>query len=172
MITFSFRLLRLAGLFLLGAYPAALTAAPLSFADAWQKLQQTNPALQAARTEVERRTAERTATRSLGQPQIDLTATQTWIDQSIVIDLDPIRQAMLKLHPTVPGAAIPPFVTTVQGETFLKSQVTAVWPIYSGGRIRAAVDPGLEGHTEDDERDDDRDCTDESALVMSKEDVC
>lgn len=132
-----------------GSMPTVLQAGePLSFPAAWQKLQQTNPALHAARSEVERRTAERTATRSLQQPQIDITATQTWIDQSIVIDLDPIRQAMLKLHPTVPGAAIPPFVTTVQGETFLKSQVTAVWPIYTGGRIRAAQRAGAAGEAE------------------------
>jgi len=143
-----FRCVRLAGLLMLGAFPAALTAGPLSFADAWQRLQQTNPALQAARTEVERRTAERTAARSLRQPQIDLTASQTWIDQPIVIDLDPIRQAMLKLHPTVPSVAIPPFVTTVQGETFLKSQLTAVWPLYAGGRIDAAQRAGLAGEAE------------------------
>jgi len=119
-----------------------------SFAAAWQKLQQSNPALHAARAEVERRTAERNATRGLRQPQIDLSATQTWIDQSIVIDLDPIRQAMLKLHPTVAGASIPPFVTTVQGDNFFKSQVTAVWPLYTGGRIRAAQRAGAAGEAE------------------------
>lgn len=114
----------------------------LSFPDAWVRLQQSNPVLQAARAELERRGAEHVATRSLQQPQIDLSATQTWIDQPIVIDLDPIRRAMLALHPTVPGAAIPPFVTTVQGDSFLKGQVTAVLPLYAGGRIRAAQSAG------------------------------
>ncbi len=128
----------LSGWCLCGGLPAALSAGPLSFPDAWQRLQQTNPALQAARAEVERRTYEGAASRSLQQPQIDLGASQTWIDQPIVIDLDPIRQAMLKLHPTVPSAALSPFVTTVQGESFLKGQVTAVWPLYAGGRIHAA----------------------------------
>lgn len=146
--TMGFRRLCLAALLLAGGIPTAMAAGSLTFAEAWQKLQQANPALQAARTEVERRTAERVATRSLQQPQVDITATQTWIDQSIVINLDPIRQAMLSLHPGVPAAALPPFVTTVQGETFLKSQVSAVWPIYAGGRIRAAQRAGAAGEAE------------------------
>ena len=148
MKSFGFCCVRFIGLCLLGGLPAALTAGPLSFADAWQRLQQTNPALQAARAEVERRTAERTATRSLQQPQIDFVASQTWIDQPIVIDLDPIRQAMLQLHPTVPAAAIPPFITTIQSESFLRGQATAVWPLYAGGRIRAAQRAGVAGEDE------------------------
>ena len=144
---FALRLLRFAGLFLLGTTWMRATDS-LSFAGAWQKLQQTNPALQAARTDVERRTAERTATRSLRQPQIDLSVAQTWIDQPVVIDLDPIRQAMLKLHPTVPAAAVPPFVTTVQSDAFLRGQVTAVWPLYAGGRIDAARRAGAAGEAE------------------------
>jgi outer membrane protein TolC len=133
-----FRCICLTAGVLLGGVPAAFPAAALSFADAWQRLRQANPALQAARADVERRTDERTATRSLLQPQVDLTAAQTWIDDSIVIDLDPIRQAMLRLHPSVPGATVPPFVTTVQGDSFLKGQLTAYWPLYAGGRIQAA----------------------------------
>jgi outer membrane protein TolC len=120
----------------------------LPFADAWQRLQQANPALQAARADVERRTAEYHATRSLFQPQIDLSASQTWIDRSITIDLDPIRQAMLTLHPGVPSAALPPFITTVQSDAFLKGQLTAVWPLYAGGRILAARRAGAAGEAE------------------------
>lgn len=145
---FSFRLHRLGGLLYLVTAAAGWAADPLSFADAWQRLQQSNPALQAARSEVERRTAEHHATRSLQQPQIDLAGAQTWIDQPIVIDLDPIRQVMLQLHPTVPSAALPPFVTTVQSATFLQGQVTAVLPLYAGGRIRAAQQAGAAGEAE------------------------
>lgn len=148
MKTTAHRFARCIALLLLGASPLVCAAGPLTFADAWQQLQRTNPALQAARAEVDRRSAERAATRSLQQPQVDLSATQTWIDQPIVIDLDPIRQMMLKLHPTVPAVGIPPFLTTVQGDTFLKSQVSAVWPIYTGGRITAARRAGVAGEAE------------------------
>lgn len=142
------RWVRRAALLFLVASSLLRAAGPLTLADAWLQLQRTNPALQAARAEVDRRTAERAATRSLQQPQVDVSATQTWIDQPIVIDLDPIRQVMLKLHPTVPAAGIPPFLTTVQGDTFLKSQVSAVWPIYTGGRITAARRAGVAGEAE------------------------
>jgi len=117
-----FSCIRLAGLCLLGGLPTALTAGPLSFADAWLLLQRTNPTLQAARAEVERRTAERAATRSLQQPQIDVSAAQTWIDQPLTINLDPIRDVILMLHPAVPAAAIPPFITTIQSERFFRAR--------------------------------------------------
>jgi len=83
-----------------------LTAGPLSFADAWLLLQRTNPTLQAARAEVERRTAERAATRSLQQPQIDVSGRRHG-STALTINLDPIRDVILMLHPAVPAAAIP-----------------------------------------------------------------
>lgn len=120
----------------------------LSFTEAWRRLQQANPALQAARAEVERKAAEHRATHSLSQPQVDIGATQTWIDRPIEIDLDPIRQAMLALHPAVPPAALPKFVTTVQSDAFVRGQVTAVWPLYTGGRITAGRRAGAAGEAE------------------------
>ncbi|WP_158277311.1 TolC family protein [Opitutus sp. ER46] len=127
---------------------SAVTAAPLPFAEAWRQLQQRNPALQAARAERERRGHEQTATRSLLQPQIDLALTQTWIDEPIVLDLDPIRSAMLKLHPSISPATVPSFATPVQNNQFFKGQVTAMWPLYTGGRIQAARRAGEAGVAE------------------------
>ena len=141
-------LVRLIGVMGVTAASGLGAAETLNFAAAWQRLQQHNPALQAARAELERRNAEHAATRSLQQPQIDLSVTQTWIDQPMVIDLDPIRRAMLILHPNVPAAAIPPFVATVQSDAFLKGRVTAVLPLYTGGRIRAARQAGAAGEAE------------------------
>jgi outer membrane protein TolC len=55
---------------------------------------------------------------------------------------------MLKLHPTVPSAAVPPFLLDVQNNAFLKGQATAFWPLYTGGRISAAQRAGAAGEAE------------------------
>ena len=133
---------------LLGFLCAARAAEPLSISAAWERLQRANESLQASRAEVDRRTAERAATRSLAQPQIELTAAQTWISDPITIDLDPIRSVILKLHPTVPAGAVPPFLLDVQNNSFLKGQATAFWPLYAGGRIHAAQRAGAAGEAE------------------------
>ncbi len=112
--------------------------ARLTIEAALEQLRSTNPALDASRLEIERRVEERQAARSLFGPQLEVTGRYTFIDQPIVIDLDPIRQAMLALHPTVPAAAIPSFVQRVQEDRFLRGQLTAIWPVYAGGRILAA----------------------------------
>lgn len=110
----------------------------LTFADAWQQARAANPKLAAARLETDRRGEERLAARSLYGPQVEVVGRYTVIDQPIVIDLDPIRGAMLGLHPSVPSTAIPSFIQPVQDEQFMQAQLTAVWPVYAGGRIRAA----------------------------------
>lgn len=110
----------------------------LTFAEAWRQLQTANPSLAAARAEVDRRDAEQQAARSLFGPQVELTSRHTVINDPIIINLDPIRQAMLALHPGVPAAAIPSFIQPVQDERFWRAQLTATWPVYAGGRIRAA----------------------------------
>lgn len=143
---FRFRHLALAGL-LAGQLHAA-DETSLSFAAAWQQLRDVNPALAAARTEVGRRGEEQQATRSLFGPQIELNSRHTVIDSPITIDLSPIRQAMLALHPGVPPAAIPPFIQPVQDERFWRAQLTATWPLYTGGRIRAAQSAARAGVTE------------------------
>jgi outer membrane protein TolC len=110
----------------------------LTFAEAWQQVRTVNPALEAARVETDRRGEERLAARSLYGPQVELSARYTMIDEPIVIDVDSIRSVILGLHPTVPSTAIPSFIEPVQDKHFTRAQLTAVWPVYAGGRIRAA----------------------------------
>jgi outer membrane protein TolC len=113
-------------------------AAELSYADALALLQERNEALQAARAEVRQRQEEVGAARGLRWPKLEASAQYTRIDEPIVIDLDPIRQVILSLHPNVPAAMLPPFSVTAQDETFWKADVRASWPIYTGGKITAA----------------------------------
>lgn len=135
-------------LVLLLASRAPADAEELGFREAWERTQSVNPSLGAARVEVERRVEEQRAARSLYGPQIELTGRYTVIDDPITIDLDPIREVILGLHPSVPPTLIPGFVTDIQDDQFLRAELTAVWPIYAGGRIRAAQRAAAAGTAE------------------------
>lgn len=117
---------------------AGASESTLTLDETWQRVREANPALGAARVESDRRSEEQKAARSLFLPQVEVVGRYTMIDQSIIIDLDPIRRVILGLHPTVPTAAIPSFIQPVQDDHFMQAQLTAVWPVYTGGRIRAA----------------------------------
>lgn len=110
----------------------------VTLAEAWHRVRSANPAMAAAQVDVERRTEEHRATASLYGPQVDIAARYTVIDDPIVLDLDPIRSAILALHPSVSSELVPSFVEEVQDDQFLRAELTAVWPVYTGGRIRAA----------------------------------
>ncbi len=97
-----------------------------------------NESVRAAQTEKEQRLFEKDAARSLYWPKATVTGRYTRIDNPIYLDLDPIRDAILKLHPTVPSALVPSFKETVQEDRFWKSQFNVVWPVFTGGRITAA----------------------------------
>jgi len=135
--------LLLAALALLWLVPGSArgeaTASPdLSFADARLLLAKNNRHLMAAADREDVRRHERAAARGLRLPNIGLSARATRIDDSIVIDLDPIRSAMLALHPDVPAAAVPPFVTEIQDDRFLEAGLELTWPVFTGGAISAA----------------------------------
>ena len=116
----------------------SLSLGALDFDTAWKQVYATHEGLEAARMEVNRREEERLATRSLNLPQVDLSARAIRLNGPIRIDLDPIRQALEALHPGLPSGALPSFVVNVQDRDFWQGQVSAVWPIYTGGRISAA----------------------------------
>ncbi|HNX49706.1 MAG TPA: TolC family protein [Thermoanaerobaculaceae bacterium] len=122
------------------ALASAAGAADLSFPDAVTLLQQRNEALAAARAEVSQREEEAGVAAGLAWPRLDATARYTRIDEPITIDLDPIRQVILKLHPNVPSAVVPPFTLQVQDDTFWKADLRLSWPVYTGGKIDAARD--------------------------------
>jgi len=110
----------------------------LRFTEAVQILKHRNHQIQAAAETEHQRVEKQAATRGLRLPRIDLKARATQIDQAIVIDLEPIREAMLALHPTVPGGLLPPFQTRIQDDRFFKAEVELSWPVYTGGAIEAA----------------------------------
>ena len=129
----------LALLAVLAAAPArAQQSEPLSFQQALDRMRAEHETLRAASQETEQRREEREARKGLYWPKVELSGQFTRIDDPIVIDLDPIRKAILALHPQVPASRVPSFVEEVQDETFWKADVRATWPIYTGGKVAAA----------------------------------
>ncbi len=118
------------------AAPAA--ASDLSFPEAVTRLHAANESLLAAGEAVDARTEERKAAFSLRFPRLDANARWTRLDDPLVMDLTPIRDVILTLHPNVPSHLVPPFVETLQNRTFWLADVTLSWPVYTGGKIEAA----------------------------------
>lgn len=110
----------------------------MTYAEALRRVRENNETLRAADKETHRLEEERKAARSLYWPKADISARYTRIDGPIEIDLDPIRQAILSLHPQVPASRVPAFVEPVQDDGFWLADIRATWAIYTGGKVSAA----------------------------------
>ncbi len=113
-------------------------AAGISLPEARSRVRSSHEALKAAGYEVREREAEAGAADALLWPKLEANARITRMDGPIVIDLEPVRQVILALHPNVPGAAVPPFLLDVQDELFGRADVRLTWPLFTGGKIDAA----------------------------------
>ncbi len=109
----------------------------LTLDQALARLQSSSDTLRAAEAEVREREEERRAAKSLYWPHIGLHADATHLDDAVILDLDPIREVINTLH-RLPGSVLPPFESTFQKQDFWLAQLTATWPIYTGGRAQAA----------------------------------
>ncbi|MDX2435641.1 MAG: TolC family protein [Acidobacteriota bacterium] len=112
--------------------------ASLSFAEALDLLSTNNHVLRAAQREEERRQEEQKVARGLRWPRLDIEAFVTAINEPIVMDLDPIRDVILTLHPEVPPQLVPPFESTILDDQFFRALLSLNWPVYTGGKIKAA----------------------------------
>ncbi len=127
------------GFFLLGQTPApAFSGEVLTFPQALEMMVTRNESVLSAASEVEQKEYEADAARGLNFPEVTLSSQYVRIDESIDLDLNPIRDVILALHPAVPPAAVPSFHETVQEDTFFKSQLNVTWPVFTGGKITAA----------------------------------
>ena len=113
-------------------------AGSLTYGEALARMQGTHGALKAVDSERTQREEERKAARSLYWPTVDAAAQYTRIDSPVDIDLDPIRQVILSLHPQVPASRIPSFSYHVQDDSFWRANIRATWPVYTGGKVTAA----------------------------------
>lgn len=140
-----------AGAALLGLGATRASAQSLSYAEALQQVLAANERVRSAGAGVDRARADRDAARGRRLPELSVAGRSTRINDDIVIDLNPIRQVILGLHPTVPSGATPPFTTVVQRERFNNLTLNASVPIFTGGRLRAgirAADAGVDASRE------------------------
>lgn len=117
-----------------------------TFSRAWQEIQQISDVLAAERANIERSELMREATRSLNFPQVEVAGSYTRLDDAVkfnALDLNPL--AGLQDNPigqdiiaALGGEAI--FSTEITNQSFGRLALTALWPIYTGGRIKAAQD--------------------------------
>ena len=137
-------------LFLLILQGSPLIAADsgLTFTKALDYLLTRNESVLTARSEIRQKEYEARAAKGLDLPRITLSGRLTRIDDPIYLDLNPIRDVILAMHPTVPPTMVPSFKETIQDDTFFKTQINMVWPVYTGGKITAAkkaADAGVRG---------------------------
>lgn len=117
----------------------------LSLAEARERLRTSHEALRAADHEIRERTARVGEADALRWPKLEANARWTQMDGPVVIDLDPVRQVILALHPGVPPAAVPPFLLDVQDASFGRFDVRLTWPLFTGGKVAAARDAARAG---------------------------
>jgi len=101
-------------------------SAPLSFPDAVEGMKARNESLKAAQDDVHQRDAEREAAKGLRMPKVELEARSYHLDAPINLGMD------------VFGLDFLPYSIGLQHRDFLKGDITATLPLYTGGRISAA----------------------------------
>ncbi len=134
------------------APPAA--AQSLSFSEAWQRIEDGHEGIRAEREALERVRSTREAARALKRPDIKINATYTHLADPVqlnILDLEPIAsmsdtQLGQLLGELLESIGISPsdvnraFTTDFTEQDVLFSNLTALWPVYVGGRIDAAQD--------------------------------
>ena len=105
---------------------------PLGFAEALGRARAGNESILAARSEEAQRREERRAARGLYWPSVSFDPLYTHLGDEILLDLDPIRDVILTLHPQVPSRLVPPFEETLFKQDMLRLPLTARWPLFTG----------------------------------------
>ncbi|ENC6731678.1 TolC family protein [Vibrio navarrensis] len=147
-------------LFMIGLLSSSLSytcqAAPITFQQAWQLLQDNNHSLAAQRANVASQEHMQSATRSLDWPSVSIGANYTRLDTDVTLSGEqlmsnttmpalnastgPILQALM---PVLSGIE-----TTIAEKDLFSSSIRAIWPIFTGGRINAAQ-AAAQGKTEE-----------------------
>ncbi|HGF7151059.1 TPA: TolC family protein [Vibrio cholerae] len=125
-------------------------AAPLSFQEAWDLLQQQNNSLAAQRANVERYAHLKDATQNLNLPSVSVGANFIRLDRDVTLSGKQILDSSGGIDPSLMAhlpADILPLVThlgaaksTITERDIFTSSIRAIWPIFTGGRITAAQD--------------------------------
>ncbi|MCG9693570.1 TolC family protein [Vibrio sp. Isolate22] len=149
----TFRCLVIASI-LFGTISTPSYAAPLTFSEAWQILQENNNSLAAQQANVERYQHLQNATGSLNLPSVTLGANYTHLDNDVTINGEQFADSLSGV-PSI-GLPVPPQIisalggitSTITEQDIFSSSIRAVWPIFTGGRITAAQ-TAAEGKSEE-----------------------
>ncbi|OEF94675.1 TolC family protein [Vibrio splendidus] len=141
---------------LIGTIGAPSYAAPLSFPEAWQILQENNNSLAAQQANVERYQHLQNSTSSLNLPSITLGANYTHLDSDVTINGEQFTNSLSGVpNLGAVGGILQPILSGLGGVTstiteqdIFSSSIRAVWPIFTGGRITAAQN-AAEGKSEE-----------------------
>nr|WP_157608374.1 TolC family protein [Shewanella amazonensis] len=124
----------------------ATAAHAQSFDAAWQQLQQVSDKLAASSAKVDRARAERDAGEDMNLPELSLNGSYTRLEKPLEMDLRDLNP-MASLDPASLPPALGAALGSIPGELFItpfteqdifRASLSAMWPIYTGGRISAA----------------------------------
>ncbi|WP_261895519.1 TolC family protein [Vibrio cyclitrophicus] len=145
-----FRCLAIASI-LIGTISSPSYAAPLSFTEAWQILQENNNSLAAQQANVERYQHLQNSTSSLNLPSITLGANYTHLNSDVTINGEQFSDSLSGLPFPIPpefAGLLGGVTSTITEQDIFSSSIRAVWPIFTGGRITAAQN-AAEGKSEE-----------------------
>jgi outer membrane protein TolC len=125
-----------------------VAAEDYTFSRAWQEIQQISDVLAAEQANVERSKLMQEASKSLNFPQVELSGSYTRLDNEVkvdALDFNPLAELQdsaigQDIISATGGSAA--FTTEITNQSFGRLALTALWPIYTGGRITAAQDIG------------------------------
>ncbi|PSJ44943.1 hypothetical protein C7H85_12315 [Zobellella endophytica] len=126
---------------------SASYATPLSFEAAWRQLQARHQGLAAERANVDQAEARRQAARALFLPQLDLGASYVHLEREIELKGSDLNLGRVTTGEHGLDAIIQQVAQGISGLTLplveqnlVRASVTALWPLFTGGRITAAQD--------------------------------
>ena len=145
----TFRCLAIASI-LFGTISTPSYAAPLTFSEAWQILQENNNSLASQQANVERYQHLQNATGSLNLPSVTLGANYTHLDSDVTINGEQFGDSLSGVDPAFAPllAKLGGVTSTITEQDIFSSSIRAVWPIFTGGRITAAQN-AAEGKSEE-----------------------
>ncbi|MGL5148509.1 MAG: TolC family protein, partial [Plesiomonas shigelloides] len=117
-----------------------------TFAEAWQQALQVSDKLAASGAQVDRARALQDGGKDMYLPEVSIGGNYTRLEKPLALDLrdlNPLAALDVATLPPALGAALGSipgelFITPFTQQDVFRSSLTAMWPIYTGGRISAA----------------------------------
>ena len=109
----------------------------LSYEQALEQMNRKSLTIKAANAEMQSHEYERKTTRGLYLPKISFSATYMKFDQDIGLDISGLTDAYRDAV-NIPSSQMLPNTLVLQKEQFATAGINMVWPIFNGGKIRAA----------------------------------